>query len=222
MGQDSTGSGVSTHRDLSERTYSRVRKWEKEVKSHYRLDHIPDPAGEIQLAIQLLQLSEAIKKAQWQFFTAAELHQFTWSTYSCQSIDQETCLKLFNKLKDGRYYDVIRHFVPKRREEEYDDAILDRLFKSWENEFKGASLMALCDYVMKLEKDWAGTKHYAKIIPVIQSSGMGKSRLLSEFGKTTLSVYYTTRRPNETGYLPAMNRFRNCFPKRSMMRSQMH
>jgi hypothetical protein len=31
---------------------------------------------------------------------------------------------------------------------------------------------------------------------------MGKSRLLSEFGKTTLSVYYTIRKPDETGYPP--------------------
>ena len=71
--------------------------------------------------------------------------------------------------------------------------------------------MALCDNLAKLEKNWNGEQYYAKIIPVIQSSGTGKSRLLSEFGKTTLSVYYTIRESDETGYPPGDESIRTLF-----------
>ena len=102
----------------------------------------------------------------------------------------------------GSYFDIITHFLPKRKSKQFDEEVLSDLFTCWTNEFKGASLMALCDFVVEQERVWSHDKYYAKIIPVIQSSGMGKSRLLSEFGKTTLSVYYTIRKPDETGYPP--------------------
>jgi hypothetical protein len=109
---------------------------------------------------------------------------------------------MWELLIKGDYYDIITHFLPKRKSKQFDEEILSDLFTCWTNEFKGASLMALCDFVVEQERVWSHGKYYAKIIPVIQSSGMGESRLLTEFGKTTLSVYYTTRKSDETGYPP--------------------
>ena len=86
------------------------------------------------------------------------------------------------------------------------------LYKSyWTNEFKGAALKSFRSYVQEQERKWSPEKYYVKTIPVIQSSGMGKSRLLSEFGKTTPSVYYTLREDDDTGYPPGDTLIRNYF-----------
>ena len=43
---------------------------------------------------------------------------------------------------------------------------------------------------------------YAKTMPIIQSSGTGKSRLLDEISKEFLTISFILRRPMEDGYPP--------------------
>jgi len=43
---------------------------------------------------------------------------------------------------------------------------------------------------------------YVKMIPVIQSSGTGKSRLMDEISKDFLSVSFVLRHPGEDGFPP--------------------
>jgi hypothetical protein len=202
MGRDSD---VSTRSNLSENSLSKVEEWETEIKSYYSLSHNfdPDPEDHFELQTQIILLLRAIHKAKYKLFTPDQLrHVNLINAHTCEKMDKETCRKMFELLIKGRYYDIITHFLPKRKSKQFDEEVLSDLFTCWINEFKGASLMALCDFLVEQERVWSHDKYYAKIIPVIQSSGMGKSRLLSEFGKTILSVYYTTRKPDETGYPP--------------------
>jgi hypothetical protein len=200
MGRDSD---VSTRSNLTENSLSKVEQWETEIKSYYSLSHISDtdPEDYFELVIQISHLLRAIHKAKCQLFTSSQLDHVL-GIDTCKKMDKETRHKMFELLIKGRYYDIVTHFLPKRKSKQFDEEVLSDLFTCWTNEFKGASSMALCDFVVEQERVWSHDKHYAKIIPVIQSSGMGKSRLLSEFDKTTLSVYYTTRKPDETGYPP--------------------
>ena len=140
---------------------------------------------------------------QYQLFTSDQFRHVGHVSFdTCEMMDKETCRKMFELLIKGHYYDIVTYFLPKRKSKQFDEEVLRDLFACWTDEFKGASLMALCDFVVEQEQVWNHDKYYAKIILVIQGLGMGKSRLLSEFGKTTLSVYYTTRKPDETGYPP--------------------
>jgi hypothetical protein len=115
MGRDSADTGVSRRGDLSETTLPGVKEWEKEVKSHFSLDN-PDSADDMQLQIEILRLLSAIRKVQRQFFTTDELKHVRGSVnHTCQSMDQETLHKMFEQLKEWRYYDVIIRFLPKMK-----------------------------------------------------------------------------------------------------------
>jgi hypothetical protein len=47
-----------------------------------------------------------------------------------------------------------------------------------------------------------GSKHYAKYMPIVQSSGAGKSRLVDEYGKRAVAIIFTLRRGQQGGYPP--------------------
>ena len=75
------------------------------------------------------------------------------------------------------------------------------LYREWRSEFIGSSIDILRNLVLDEEEDF-GTNYYAKTIPIIQSSGTGKSRLLDEIGKEFLTMTFILRRPMEDGYPP--------------------
>lgn len=78
----------------------------------------------------------------------------------------------------------------------------------WGAEYHGNLVKVLKDRIQGYEwtilKAEKGSKCelYAKMIPVIQSSGMGKSRLINELSKEILSVSFVLRKNEESGYPP--------------------
>ena len=79
--------------------------------------------------------------------------------------------------------------------------MLSGLYHEWRGEFIGGSVDILRNLVLGEETEF-GVNRYAKIIPIIQSSGTGKSRLLDEISKEFLTMYFTLRHPAEDGYPP--------------------
>src|SRR5438309_914531 len=75
-------------------------------------------------------------------------------------------------------------------------AMLSGLYHEWRGEFIGGSVDILRNLVLGEETEF-GVNRYAKIIPIIQSSGTGKSRLLDEISKEFLTMYFTLRHPAE-------------------------
>jgi hypothetical protein len=80
-----------------------------------------------------------------------------------------------------------------------------KLYDHWCGNYGGNSVKALQttirDYETKLKSD--AVHHYSKSICIFQSSGMGKSRLADEMGKTNFQFSFVFRRPRDTGYPPA-------------------
>ena len=74
--------------------------------------------------------------------------------------------------------------------------------KDWNNKFSGGSLDLLRNTLLAREDDFRRTKYYGKTIPIIQSSGTGKSRLLDEISKEFLTVNFVLRRRGENGFPP--------------------
>lgn len=75
------------------------------------------------------------------------------------------------------------------------------LYHSWNNEFFGKSLDVLRDLLLAEEREFK-SNFYAKMIPIIQSSGTGKSRLMDEIGKEFLSISFVLRHPGQDGFPP--------------------
>jgi hypothetical protein len=151
-------------------------------------------------------LITAAKSHPCKFFTLDSIDLFEFTRTLEEHANKE---EIFQYLKNQYYYDLLKCLLPKRiiLEPEPESEPLPRgfmrsLYDGWTDSFKGASLTSLCQYIEEQEREWDKNKDFAKAVSVIQSSGMGKSRLLSEFGKSTLSVFYTFRNPNETGYPP--------------------
>jgi hypothetical protein len=64
---------------------------------------------------------------------------------------------------------------------------------AWKHDFSGDSINVLRAIVDHEQEAFDATSDYAKFIPVVQSSGMGKSRLMDEYAKYTVGVIFTFR-----------------------------
>ena len=194
------------------KTLSKVEQWEKDVGKSLR-EEIPTSGSAFMLS-HLINGFISID-TEHKLFTEDQREYMIGSFQLCKSMSDEERTGFFKQLREGKYYSVVSHFLPKQEEapKEFEDKFLASLYASyWINKFKGSSLKSLRAYVLKQEELWSSGRYYAKIIPVIQSSGMGKSRLLSEFSKTTPSVYYTLREDDDTtGYPPGDTLIRNYF-----------
>ena len=91
----------------------------------------------------------------------------------------------------------------KRIPHEIED-VISLLNSHWKDKFCGGSLAALKEQILRHEMRAQDQKfsYYAKLIPIIQSSGMGKSRLIDEIGKSHLCITVTLRENGESGYPP--------------------
>ena len=82
--------------------------------------------------------------------------------------------------------------------------VLQKVYHHWNTKFCGHAKLALQEKLFLYE---SSTQHYyqdvyAKIIPIIQSSGMGKSRLMDEISKSHLTILFTFRKNGESGFPP--------------------
>jgi hypothetical protein len=64
--------------------------------------------------------------------------------------------------------------------------------KAWECDFKGESHKLLHRAISEMNLNRTG-KTYANFVPIVQSSGMGKSRAVDELGKLVFSLPFNLR-----------------------------
>ena len=85
--------------------------------------------------------------------------------------------------------------------------------ESWKGTFRGQALNALLEHLNKIsvanvgltvgEQEVKGMKIlYARIVPCVQSSGTGKSRLFHEAAKCVFTIPLCLRRPEHSGFPP--------------------
>ncbi|KAK2784946.1 hypothetical protein FQN53_008132 [Emmonsiellopsis sp. PD_33] len=81
------------------------------------------------------------------------------------------------------------------------------LLAGWVGQYDRTALETLQGVIRDYEKDPNfSSKYYAKVIPFIQSSGMGKSRLADELGKICPMVNYIVRTPSQAPGFPDADR----------------
>jgi hypothetical protein len=107
-------------------------------------------------------------------------------------------------------YGAFRRSLPNgRRQMHSDDAVWRELFNDWNGKYGGPALKAFTEFLTHQEEASRSEKpgpksiqHYSKCIAVLQSSGTGKSRLMSELGSGMFSISFTFRPEGSTGYPP--------------------
>jgi hypothetical protein len=78
----------------------------------------------------------------------------------------------------------------------------DKTRSAWRHNFYGDAITAFQWVVENAEKNFDMDSDYAKFIPIIQSSGMGKSRLIDQYASPTVGIVFTLRYGMQTGYPP--------------------
>lgn len=91
--------------------------------------------------------------------------------------------------------------------EEYDNtadqSVLNTLHDKWTGDYLPESLSALRDEIRRNgERIADGLKIYAKTLLLVQSTGMGKSRLADKFGETCPMINFTLGREDSKCYPP--------------------
>lgn len=84
----------------------------------------------------------------------------------------------------------------------FEGEIWKRLFVDWTSEYRSEGLDALRELLALNEAEPPKDEIHSKCISIIQSSGTGKSRLVSELGKGVFSLSFTLRDRDSTGYPP--------------------
>ncbi|KAI5781001.1 hypothetical protein DFH27DRAFT_529416 [Peziza echinospora] len=74
--------------------------------------------------------------------------------------------------------------------------------EAWTQPFQGDGARTFQLVLEQNETFFDPTIYYAKVLPIIQSSGMGKSRLIAEFSRLHCGVIFTFRTNKQTGYPP--------------------
>jgi hypothetical protein len=81
--------------------------------------------------------------------------------------------------------------------------MLNALILEWKRPFLGSSVDVLRKLLLDEEMAFQEDQYYAKVMPIIQSSGTGKSRLLDEMSKEFLTISFTLRGLKDYGFPPA-------------------
>lgn len=82
---------------------------------------------------------------------------------------------------------------------------LPAIEESWTDKFIGKAPQALREHIQDCCKKAAadeGPSYYGKFIPIIQSSGMGKSRLADEFSMSSFLIPINLRPVTNGWYIP--------------------
>lgn len=77
------------------------------------------------------------------------------------------------------------------------------LSRAWDLEnFHGGAASIFRSVLKASDDNFEPCKHYAKAIAIVQSSGVGKSRMVDQLSKEIPAIIYTLRKPLQTGYPP--------------------
>jgi hypothetical protein len=128
-----------------------------------------------------------------------------------ETVDAGTIKEVFDLLKAGQWLKGVLRLGPTPGLE----ASIEDIKKHWADDFRGGALSVWGSRLTQAEKifrlaekkveDNKGKKipgHYAKTIDIVQSSGMGKSRLISEMAKEVMTISFVLRKPGQTGFPP--------------------
>jgi hypothetical protein len=98
------------------------------------------------------------------------------------------------------------HTLPKTKTVSFHSSrrsdVMRDLEKDWTNDYFPHSLVALQSLIREYQKR-AVKKYYAKTLVFVQSSGMGKSRLVDSFGQVCPMINFVLREEGTTGFPPA-------------------
>lgn len=133
---------------------------------------------------------------------------------------RRACSRLFSKLAaNAPWSEISDAFLPilaltpsslaldtHRKEDSNESAlsgVIGFLQQDWKLPYYPDSLDALKDYIQHYERAVkAENVYYGKIVTFIQSSGMGKSRLVDAFGEECPMINLVLRKEGSTGYPP--------------------
>ena len=108
-------------------------------------------------------------------------------------------------LQAGEWYKVANELAPVSSNERG----METLRKHWADEFAGNALDALVSRLKLAQANFLENEKssqcaenglYSNSFDVFQSSGMGKSRLVSELGKKMMTISFVLRYPGQTGF----------------------
>lgn len=135
-------------------------------------------------------------------FTPAEkqLIEVRFDDAESQAID---VMQYLTMLQEGKWYAAIWSLLPASS----DDTMatfntMDSLRRHSTDEYLGSAIMGLSVRLSRDEATFNSAKQYSKSLDIIQSGGMGKSRLVNEMGKTIFTMTFALRKPRETGFPP--------------------
>lgn len=88
-----------------------------------------------------------------------------------------------------------------------DDEGIQFSLDHWQRSYIGMSCFVLRDRIREYDgvfgRGFFGPRYYSKVLPIIQSSGTGKSRLADEYGRTCPMMTYVLRERNADGFSPS-------------------
>jgi len=79
---------------------------------------------------------------------------------------------------------------------------LDGIKKAWMRDFVGGAVTSFTRVVNNAERKFCDYNDYAKFMPIVQSSGAGKSRLIDEYSRSAVGIIFTFRFGEQSGYPP--------------------
>ena len=136
-----------------------------------------------------------------------DLAKFLYAVLSRELSDNKVCAALlsFAAVAHQELDKLQKDDVSARLNDTLDINIaLKQVHRHWNTRFCGHAKLALHEKLLAYDNspEHRHRNVYAKIIPIIQSSGMGKSRLMDEMSKTNLTILFTFRKNSESGYPP--------------------
>jgi hypothetical protein len=127
-----------------------------------------------------------------------------------KTVDAETIKEMFDLLKAGEWLKGVIELGS--TEGVGNSGSLRDIMAHWADTFQGCTLELWRRRLMRMEKTFQQAQqkmddnqetnlgYYAKTIDIVQSSGMGKSRLVSEMAKEVMTISFVLRTAGETGF----------------------
>jgi hypothetical protein len=129
-----------------------------------------------------------------------------------KTVDARTISEVFDLLKAGQWLKGVILLGSLSGVE--NSGSLKDIMKHWADDFQGVALTVLGRRLIRAERIFERAEkavnknqkknigHYAKTIDIVQSSGMGKSRLVDEMAKNVMTISFVLRKPGQTGFPP--------------------
>lgn len=131
------------------------------------------------------------------------LETFVWVTNAFAN-NGSILVMLDDALERGDWAAINRAFSSLQTTQERDSLNIGSLRSmqdAWRDKFAGNAHLSLLGVLDHMEENFLD-ETYAKLVPVVQSSGVGKSRLMDEISRMRLGICYTFRLQGQTGFPP--------------------